>query len=246
MMISAFSKAAQILGEPRYATAATRAAGFLREALWDESCQVLQRRHREGESAGDGVLDDYAFCGLGLLDLYETTFQSADFAFAIRLAERAVELFEDSDAGGFFGSASSDLVLRLKDDYDGAEPSGNSAMAMLLLRLARMTDREDFRASAERTLRAFTARLDEAGTGLPQMMAALLFAVATPREIVLAGPLDQAFLDTIRRRFLTTTVVMRATECSLPMPAIDGRATAYVCENFACKMPITSADEFEG
>jgi uncharacterized protein YyaL (SSP411 family) len=245
MMISAFAKGAQILGEPRYAAAAAKAAEFLRKFLWDEGRQILLRRHREGQSAGDGVLDDYAFCGLGLVDLYETSFQAADLAWAIRLAERAIELFEDSQAGGFFGSASPDLVLRLKDDYDGAEPSGNSAIALLLLRLSRMTDREDFRAAAVRTLHAFTTRLEEAGTGLPQMMVALSFALAKPREIVLAGPLDEVFLSTIRRRFLPNTVVLRASECMRPMPAVDGLPTAYVCENFACKMPITCAAELQ-
>jgi len=246
MMISAFAKAEQILDEPRYRTAATSAAEFLRNFLWDEGRQILLRRHRESESAGDGVLDDYAFCGLGLLDLYETTFQAADLAWAVRLAERAMEMFEDPAAGGFFGSSNPDLVLRLKDDYDGAEPSGNSAMAMLLMRLARMTDREDFRASAERTLRAFTPRLEEAGTGLPQMLVALSFVLAVPREIVLSGPLDESFLAAIRRRFLPNTVVMRASECARPMPPMDDLATAYVCENFSCKMPVTSAAELQG
>lgn len=251
MMISAFAKASQVLGEPRYAAAATNAVQFLRKFLWDESRAILMRRHRGGESAGDGVLDDYAFCGLGLLDLYETTFESTDFAWAIQLAGRAVEMFEDPESGGFFGSSSPDLVLRLKDDYDGAEPSGNSAMALLLLRLARMADREDFRAATERTLRAFTPRLEEAGTGLPQMMVALSFALAPSREIVLAGPMGEGLsgeplLAVIRRRFLPNTVVMRVSECARPMPAVEDQQTAYVCENFACKMPVTSAAELEG
>ncbi|MEQ1948219.1 MAG: thioredoxin domain-containing protein [Bryobacteraceae bacterium] len=246
MMISAFAKAAQILGEPRYEKAATGAAAFVRRHLWNESGQALIRRYREGQAAGEGVLDDYAFCGLAFLDLYETTFSASDFAFAARLAERAMERFEDPENGGYFNSANSDLILRLKDDYDGAEPSGNSAVVMLLLRLARMTDREDFRASAESVFRAFAARLEEAATGLPQMLVALQFALGTPMEIVLAGPADPEILGAIRRRFLPGAVILRAEECGRPMPAVNGAATVYVCENFACKMPVTSAAELSG
>jgi uncharacterized protein YyaL (SSP411 family) len=118
-------------------------------------------------------------------------------------------------------------------------------MAMLLLRLARMTDREDFRAAAGHTLRAFASRMTEAGTGVPQMLAAHSFALSRPREIVLAGPRDdpamQEMLAAIRRRFLPGTVVLHNEQSSAPMPALKGAPTAYVCENFACNLPVTSA-----
>jgi uncharacterized protein YyaL (SSP411 family) len=250
LMISGFARGGQILGEARYADAARRAADFLRRRLWDDRRGVLFRRHREGESAIDGFLDDYAFTGLALLDLYETTFEARDFSWAVTLAERAMERFEDRESGGFYsttanGSDSASLVLRLKDDYDGAEPSGNSAMALLLLRLARMTGRGDFRIAAERTLQAFTPRLEEAGAGLPQMMVALMFALSKPREIVIAGPPDDAMLTPIRRRFMPNAVVLRAEEASLPMPGVDGKPTAYVCENFACQLPVTSVVQLD-
>jgi len=250
LMISAFAKGAQILNDARYAQAARAAADFLRRHLWDDSRQILQRRHRGGESAIDGFLDDYAFCGLAMLDLYEATFEARDFAWAVRLAERAIELFADMENGGFFstaaGAAADDgALLRLKDDYDGAEPSGNSGMALLLLRLARMTDRDDFRSAAEHTLRAFASRMEESGTGVPQMLVAHAFALTRPREIVLAGsPDDPAMLEllaTIHRRFLPGAVVMHSEQSVRPMPALGGAATAYVCENFACNLPVTSA-----
>lgn len=246
MMISAFAKGAQILNDARYAEAARAAADFLWRHLWDEQRQILQRRHRGGESAIDGFLDDYAFGGLGLLDLYEATFEARDFERALRLAERAIELFADTENGGFFSTSGADAaLLRLKDDYDGAEPSGNSGMATLLLRLARMTDRADFRAAAEHTLRAFSSRMEEAGTGVPQMLVAHAFALGTPREIVLAGPRnDTAMLEmlaAIRRRFLPGAVLMRGEQAARPMPALAGAATAYVCENFACNLPVTNA-----
>jgi len=251
LMISAFARGAQVLDEPRYADAARGAASFIRRHLWDASREVLLRRYRDGESAIDGFLDDYAFFINALLDLYETGFDPEDLAFAEKLAARAIELFEDRENGGFFSTAEggSELVLRLKDDYDGAEPSGNSAMALALLRLARMRDREDFRASAERTLREFAPRLKTGGASLPQMLVALEFALARPVEIVLAGEREDAqvqeMLRVIRRHFLPSAVIMMAADAAVLMPTINGRATAYVCENYACKLPVTDTASLE-
>jgi uncharacterized protein YyaL (SSP411 family) len=247
LMISAFARGAQVLGEDRYADVARTAANFVRERLWDESRGVLLRRFRDGDAAIDGFLDDYAFSILAFLDLYETGFEPADFQFAVRLAQRALELFEDREDGGFFSTAAGaeNLILRLKDDYDGAEPSGNSMMTIALLRLARMTDRENFRRAAERTLEAFSVRMTSGGAGVPQMLAALSFALGRPMEIVLAGPRDAAILAAIRRKFLPNAVVAGATEAPVPMPAIDGKATVYVCSNFACNLPVTEVNQLD-
>jgi len=247
LMISAFSKGAQALGEDRYTDAAAAAAKFVRDRLWVESRGVLLRRFRDGESAIDGFLDDYAASILGFLDLYETRFERADFVFAVKLAERAIELFEDREQGGFFstGEGAENLVLRLKDDYDGAEPSGNSMMTMALLRLARMTDREDFRAAVGRTLEAFSSRMASGGAGVPQMLAALSLALGKPMEIVLAGPLDAAMLAAIRRRFLPNAVVTRASESPVAMPAVGAKPTVYVCSNFACQLPVTEVNQLD-
>jgi uncharacterized protein len=272
LMISAFAKGAQILDEPRYTDAARGAASFIRQHLWVErrgerpngngQRGVLLRRFRDGEAAIDGFLDDYAFLIQALLDLYETSFEHEDFEFAAVLAERTIELFEDRERGGFFSTeeGGADLVLRLKDDYDGAEPSGNSGMALALLRLARMTGRDDFRQAAERTLAAFDSRLKTQGAGLPQMLVAYAYAAARPQEIVLAGPMlvqqrpplpegdgsdMPAMLAAIRRHFLPNTVILMARETGRSMPAIEDRATAYVCENYTCKLPATSVEELE-
>ncbi|HVO96753.1 MAG TPA: thioredoxin domain-containing protein [Bryobacteraceae bacterium] len=247
LMISAFAKGAQILGEDAYLDAAAAAAGFIRARLWDDARGVLLRRFRDGESAIDGFLDDYAFCAQAFLDLYEARFDAGDLKFAIRLAERALELFEDRANGGFFSTAegAENLVLRLKDDYDGAEPSGNSAMAMALVRLARATGREDFRRAAERTLEAFSSRLASGGAGVPQMLVALAFSIAKPMEIVLAGPTDAAMLAAIRRHFLPNAAIARAEDAPTPMLAIDAKPTAYVCENFACHLPLTDVDKLD-
>jgi uncharacterized protein YyaL (SSP411 family) len=247
MMISAFAKGAQILREPRYEEAARRALDFLKRQLWRESDSILLRRYREGDAAIEGFLDDYAFLALALLDMYETSFQTSDLQWAGRLTERAIELFEDPKVGGFFSTAAekAELVLRLKDDYDGAEPSGNSAMALALLRLARLTGREDFARGAQRTLKAFAPRLIGAPSALPQLLVALSFALGRSTEIVLAGPSDPTMLAAIHRHFLPNAVVMRGEDAPMAMPPVDGLATAYVCENYACKLPVTSAASLE-
>jgi hypothetical protein len=247
LMISAFAKGAQALGEDRYGDAAAGAAKFLRDRLWDDARGVLLRRFRDGEAAIDGFLDDYAFSILAFLDLYETRFEAGHFQFAMRLAERALELFEDREKGGFFSTAAGaeNLVLRLKDDYDGAEPSGNSMMTIALLRLARMTGREDFRKAAARTLEAFSSRMASGGSGVPQMLVALQFALGKPMEIVLAGPRDHAMLACIRRRFLPNAVVSRASESPVAMEAIAEEPTVYVCSDFACNLPVTEVNQLD-
>jgi len=244
-MISAFAAGAQVLDDREYAAAARRAADFIRSRMWNEERATLLRRFRDGDAAIDGFLDDYAFFATGLLDLYQTDFEPADLKLAIRLAERAMELFEDRESGGFFSTAQGqgDLVLRLKDDYDGAEPSGNSTMALLLLRLARMTDREDFRTAAERTLRLFATRMESQSAGVPQMLVANWFALAKPMEIVLAGDLAPELLAAIRHRFLPRAVLLRSADAPTPMPVMEGRPTVYVCENFACRLPVTTEED---
>ena len=250
-MISAFAKAAQVLNDPAYGEVARRAIDFLHTHLWREKENLLLRRFRDGEAAVDGFLDDYALLVLALLDLYETTFDPADFHWAVTLAQLATERFGDPQNGGFFSTVAGqgDLVLRLKDDYDGAEPSGNSVITLALLRLSRMSGDESFREAAEKTLSAFASRLRTQGTAVPQMLVAYGVAWAKPMEIVLAGPvLDHRMtemLASIHARFLPNAVVMRAGEAPQTMPALNGAATAYVCENYACNQPVISALELE-
>ena len=156
------------------------------------------------------------------------------------------ERFEDAEAGGFFATAADEpsLVLRLKDDYDGAEPSGNSIAILNLLRLARITGRKDFEDTAARALAAFAPRLSEAPEAMPQMLAALEYRRSKPVQIVLAGTRDaiEPFLAELRRRFLPFATVLLAAHAPVPYP--PGPAAAYVCENFSCRLPATGPHEF--
>ena len=243
LMISAFARGAQVLDEPAYADAARRAADFFISRMWDGS--TLLRRYREGEAAIPGFLDDYAFLAQALLDLYETDFDPAHLDLAVRLTERMLELFEDRAAGAFFSTAEGDpeLVLRIKDEYDGAEPTGNSIAILNLLRLAHMTRRDDFGAAADHALRALASRISSQPVAVPQLLVALMFRQSPPLEIILEGSRDavQPFLRPLHERFLPNAVVLTRSPKDPAEPA-----TAYVCHNFVCDLPTTDPDKFAG
>jgi uncharacterized protein YyaL (SSP411 family) len=262
LMISAFAMGGATLEEPRYADAARRAAEFLIARLYNPTTGVLLRRYRQGDAAIPGFLDDYALFVQGLLDLYEAQFDLRHLSLAVRLTEKQQELFEDTEQGAFFSSADGDasLVLRVKEDYDGAEPSGNSVAVMNLLRLAQMTNRPGFRESAQKTFAAFAPRLSHVPVAVPQMLAACEWVLGQPREIILVGEKDgadtRALLRVLRRRFVPNRIVLLVDSVETqkvlaagipsiePMTKLEGRAGAYVCRNYTCQLPVSEADRF--
>jgi uncharacterized protein len=252
LMISAFSKAAQALAEPRYRQAARRATEFILAHMYDRENAVLLRRFREGEAAIPGFLDDYAFFVQALIDLFETEQDATHLKLAILLADRMRSMFEDVENGAFYSTAGSDtsLILRMKDDYDGAEPSGNSVAVLDLLRLSRLVHKEHFRASAERALQAFSQRFTAAAAAIPQLLVAYLYSTAAPKQVVVAGEPNNELLRYAQRRFLpeSETFLASGSDVAELMPEvavmrpIDGKPAAYVCENFACQLPVTDVD----
>jgi uncharacterized protein YyaL (SSP411 family) len=262
LMISAFAKGGAILSEPRYASAAERAAGFILSRMYDAKTGVLLRRYRQQDAAIPGFLDDYAFFTQALLDLYETQFDLRHFETAVKLTEKQMQLLEDREHGGFFSTAAGDatLLMRMKDDYDGAEPSGNSIALLNLLRLAQMTDRKDFRDAAGKGLRAFASRIVAIPSAVPQMLVAFQFSLSKPKQIILVGdrgaPETSQMLNILNERFLPNRIVMlidteharKSLMAYLPvvetMTRIGGKTTAYVCENYACKLPTADAVKF--
>ncbi len=174
-MISALAKGYIVLREKQYLEAAERALSFLLSTMYDSKSGRLLRRYCEGEAAVPAFLDDYAFFAQALLDLFEASFNPAHLETAVRLAKNGLEQFEDRTQGGFFSTAgdASDLLLRMKDDYDGAEPSGNSVASDLLLRLGELTGDSSFRDRAEKCLRWAASKLEVQPTMAPQMLVAL-------------------------------------------------------------------------
>jgi uncharacterized protein len=262
LMISAFAKAAQVAGSERYREAALRAAGFIRSRLFDEATSRLQRRWRDGEPAVDGFLDDYAALAQAHVDLYETDFDPAHLEFASRLAHTLLELFEDKEGGGFFTNSPGDgeVILRLKDDYDGAEPAGNSLAVAALFRLARYTGESAFHDAAARAMRAFASRVNQQGFSVPHLLAAWLEESAPRSQVVIAEQDGDAaagqFLQPLRRRFspFTSVYVLDGRrvwlDARLPaltrMQPVNGRTAAFVCRDFTCRLPVTEVREFEG
>jgi uncharacterized protein YyaL (SSP411 family) len=255
LMISAFAQGARVLGDPQLLEAAKKAAHFILRHLYKPEEGRLLRRFRDGEAAITGFLDDYSFFIQGLLDLFEASHETYYFQVALQLAASMLELFEDEERGGFYSTSGTDasLVMRMKDDYDGAEPSGNSYAVQVLLKLAHLTGREEFSTAAERAFQGFGGKLAEQGPALPQMLAAWIASRVPPKQIVLAGPKDaamEAMVRSIGQHFLPFTTTIVASEELAPyvpdlaaMTAVGGKATAYVCEEFTCQLPVTEVEE---
>ncbi len=253
LMISGLAKASTVLRDRSYAQTGARAASFLLSRMYDPESGRLLRRFCDDEAAIPGFLDDYAMFASALLDLFEATFETSYLKTAIELARAALTRFEDSAPGGFFSTEerTPDLLLRMKDDYDGAEPSGNSVMTELLFRLAHLTGNEGFRMSAERSLRAFTPKIKAQPTIAPQMLVSLGRFLAEPEQIVIrCAHLDKEIEDLVsehRSQFAPNAFVLALTDKSaarlldlgpfLASVERKGRITVYECRNFTCQRP---------
>jgi len=253
MMISALAKGFMVLGEEEYLRAAKRAASFLLRIMYDRPSGQLLRRYCDGQGDVPAFLDDYAMFATALLDLFEATSEPVHLEIAVDLARGAMKRFEDTEHGGFFSTRESapDLLLRIKDDYDGAEPSGNSVMTELLLRLAYLTGDDAFRDSAGHSLRAFAPKLITQPTIAPQMLVALGLSLTEPEQIIVRcdeiNAEIKALLAEYRRKFAPNSVALaitHATAASLegiaPFVASlerKGRITIYECRSFTCQLP---------
>ncbi|WP_321475210.1 thioredoxin domain-containing protein [uncultured Paludibaculum sp.] len=233
LMISAFAKGAQVLNEPRYLEAALRAIGFVRQELFLDG--KLMRRWRDGEAAVEGFLDDYAALAQACVDAYEATFDQEHLAFGRTLAVSMLELFEDKTSGGFYSTSgdSDELVLRLKEDYDGAEPAGNSVAAGALLRLAEYCELEPLREAADDTLAAFASRINQQGVTIPRMLCAVLESLQPKSEVRFTGD-AQPLINEFRRHFRPFTTVRWDR---------SGEPSAMVCEDFVCQPPVSAASD---
>jgi uncharacterized protein YyaL (SSP411 family) len=260
LMISAFARAHQVLRKPVYLQHAERAADFVLSFLGNGPGGSLLRRFRDGEARFEAHLEDYAFLVQGLLDLYETTFDVRRLDQAVRLTEKQIELFHDANGGGFFDTSGRDssVLVRTKEQYDGAEAAGNSITALNLLRLADMTDDDTMRALADRTFRAFSATLARQPVVMPQMVVALMYATDRTKQIVLVGDLQgvSGFLGQVHSRFIPNKIVLlsdrsreersigRRLAFAEGLTMVDAKPTAYLCEDYVCRLPTTDSAVF--
>ena len=257
LMLRSFAEAAAALGRPDYLAVAIKNAEFLARSM--KSDGRLLRTYRDGQAKLLGYLEDYSFVIDGLLALYEATFDLRWLDEAVTLADSMIELFWDEGIGGFYdtGSDHETLVVRPRDVFDNAQPCGGSVASDVLLRLAVFTGNNDYSAKAAVPLRSLHQAMSQSPGGTGHWLSALDFYVSPPKEIAVIGPRDdpatQALLDTVFHRFLPNKVVMGVETPLIPavdnseadIPLLAGRGmvgrlpSAYVCQNYACQLPVT-------
>ena len=255
LMISAFAKAGAAFGDKALVVAAVRAAEFIKTRLTRDG--HLLRSWREGASDIPGFAEDYAFLIQALLDLYTATFDTGWISWAIELQKIQDELFWDEAHGSYFGSAGGDplVPVRMKDDYDGAEPSANAISALNLLRLSRMMHKPDWEEHARKILTSHALVMERAPTAVPQMLVALDLLAQPPRQVVICGERDEPDTRTLaaaaQATFLPHTAILLADEkgktffggAMADMTRVNDQPAAYVCENFTCHAPVTNPEE---
>ncbi|HEX3036534.1 MAG TPA: thioredoxin domain-containing protein [Thermodesulfobacteriota bacterium] len=256
LMIAALAKGGQIFDDVKYTEAAGRAANFILKDMRNQEGRLLHR-YREGEAGIQANVDDYAFLIWGLLELYETTFNVGYLKTALDLNGTLIEHFWDDTNGGFYFTPDDgeDLLVRQKEIYDGAVPSGNSVAMLNLIRLGRITANSDLEQKAAKIGRAFSTRVKQAPMAYTQLMVALDFGLGPSYEVIIAGN-SQAddtknMLKALRNQFIPNKVVLlRPVETESPeithiaeytkdQLSLNGGATAYVCRNYECEFPTT-------
>lgn len=263
LMVAALAKGARVFGESRYTSAAEKATQFILNNMITADGRLLHR-HRDGQASVPAYLDDYAFLIYAMLELYETTFKESYLEWALSLNQDLIEHFWDKDNGGFYFTAddSENLLIRQKEIYDGAIPSGNSVAMLNLLRLGRITANPDLDYKAARIGRAFANNVRQSPSSYTQLMVALDFALGLTYEIVLAGDSKaedmKEMLEAIQARYIPNKVViLRPVDQESPeidhiapfakdLVSIDGKATAYVCINYSCQLPTTDVNTMLG
>ena len=256
LMISALAQSYQVLGDPRFLDAARGAANYVLRDMRQED-GALFATARNGRAHLNAYLDDYAFMIQGLIDLYESDFDTRWLKEALALEGIVHARFLDKQHGGYFstGNNHEKLIARLKSPQDGALPSGNGVQALNLMRLAELTGSPELAERAQNTIQSFGAGLNQYPQGFSQLLIAIDFAATGPREIVIAGeptdPQTRAMLEAVRSRFLPQRVVALSgpnPDAEL-IPLLEGRpapevgARAFVCRDFVCKQPAETAEE---
>jgi uncharacterized protein YyaL (SSP411 family) len=267
LMIAAFARAARVLVDSarrdEWRTTAQRAAGWVRENLWISGERRLLRRFRAGEAAIDAFCEDYAYLVHGLIELFQATGETGWLDWALELnAVQAARFFDERD-GGWFSTTGGDrsVLLRLKEDYDGAEPAAASVTVGNLLTLAHLVADETLRQRAGRTLERYGPQIGRAVRVMPLMVSTLVLWHAPPAQVVLvgrAGADDLRALERVlaRHHLPAAVTILRTAGATgdpiakrLPwltaMDLVNGRAAAYVCQDFTCGMPVTSPDALD-
>ncbi|HEY0455067.1 MAG TPA: thioredoxin domain-containing protein, partial [Verrucomicrobiae bacterium] len=251
LMLGALARAAAVLSDDKYLAAAQKNFDFLKAKLWDAKTKILFHRWRDGERDSVQLLEAYAFLLNGALDLYQVTLDPNQLEFCVSLADSMLKNFYDPAAGGFWQTPpnTNDLILRIKEDYDSAEPSGNSVAILGLLKLGKITERKEFTEAAEKSLNLFSERLKKMPQAVPYMLLSLDFFLEEPKRAVIAGEphLDsaKALVRAVHSVYQPNKVVLGTTgpveSFAKTLQPKEGKPTAYVCTGTACQPPTTDA-----
>lgn len=260
LMIAALAIGGRVLDNDEYISAAESAAEFINKRLMRNDGRLLAR-YRDGEAAIPAYADDYAFLIWGLIELYEATFKPEYLEKAIDLNKALIKYFWDNKSGGLFvyGNDNEQLITRPKEIYDGATPSGNSVSAANFIRLARLTGMYELEDKANQLLKAFANSINDYPKGYSFSLIALQFIQSSGKEIIVVGDRNNAaaqkMIEIINDEFRPFTISMLYSQKNKNIEklapfitnynSIDGKPTAYVCENFSCKAPITDTESFK-
>ncbi|MDD3473992.1 MAG: thioredoxin domain-containing protein, partial [Syntrophaceae bacterium] len=257
LMIASLAKASQAFGDRNYAQAAMRSADFIIKKMRDEKGRLLHR-YRDGEAGLPAHVDDYAFLIWGLIELYEATFVLDYLKIALELNDDFLDRFWEKSAGGFYFTAhdTEETLIRKKELYDGATPSGNSVAALNLIKLARLTSNVELEEKANRILEVFTGIVSKFPSGYTQLLMAVDYALGPSYEIVLVANEDSEdfleFKQKLQQPFVPNKVIIfkpvggqEETDLVNLAPftrehtCLEGKPTAYICKNFRCELPST-------
>lgn len=243
LMIAALAFGGRILNKALFINVAKKSIDFIYDKLFEET--RLLARYRDGEARYEGYLEDYAFLTWGLIEMYEATFEKKYLKKAKKLMDDTFELFWDDENGGFFinGHDSEELILRPKEIYDGAIPSGNSVAGFNMIKLSKMLEDESYMKKYEMMIKSFGQDISDMPSAHSFFLITYMDYLKNGKNIIIAhereDELYKSMISEINKRYLPfTTVIMGNREL------VDGKTTAYICENYACNMPINNIEEF--
>ncbi|ERI89692.1 hypothetical protein HMPREF1982_04557 [Clostridiales bacterium oral taxon 876 str. F0540] len=249
LMIAAFAYAGRVFGKDEYTEAAIKAVRFILEKLVNSEGRLLAR-YRDKESAHLAYLEDYAFLIWGLIELYENTLDKAYLDKAVNLNKEMIKQFWDEKEGGFYlySKDAEELIIRPKEVYDGAIPSGNSVAALNLIRLSRLAESREFEEMAEKQFEVFGRDVQRMPSAHSLFMIAFLYADIGGKAVAAAGYKDDKKIKLMKNevdnRYLPfTTFALK--EDDLQYKMVEDKAAAYICQNFSCSEPVTDLEEFK-
>ena len=256
LMLGAIARASAVLGDDSYLAAAEKNLSFLKKNMWDSEKKRLYHRWRDGARDDAQIFDTHAYLLSGIVELYGVTLNTEYLGFAIEVADRMIDAFYDDKAGGFYQSTGTkDLIIRLKEDYDGAEPSGNSVGVLALLKLAAITGKESYREVADKTLSYFSGRMKSMALAVPYMVRAADFASKEPNRVVIAGsansPKAKELIRAVHSVYQPHKVILGTDgpieEFAKSLADGDkGNIEAFLCKGKHCELPTADPTKLQG